>query len=327
MKQVIIIKLSNHLGGGNIVLDHLDPIAINYTLIKKKKFYNIFLILLRLILIKIKYSSKKYTLVASDPILTILLYFIGVKFIRFVQADDLVIFKKRIPILFFYLYKKFYKSSFKQKYFVNSVFVKKINDQRYRCQKNYLGIVYPGTNFKNIKGTKKEFFLIYVLRKAPWKGKDLFFNLLNNYDFSKNKILIIDVDNIFKENYGSNFKILKRINQKMMEQYFNKSQFYLSTSQNEGFGLPGIEAMSCSCIPLLPNIGGHIDYTTSQNCFLYDLNNIYSLVEVIKNAIHIKNDKTKINDLQKNCLLTSSKYNWDNTKNMFAKLDYNNVDR
>ena len=44
--------------------------------------------------------------------------------------------------------------------------------ERYNKQNNYLGIVHPGSNFKLNINIKKEFFLIYILRKAPWKGKD-----------------------------------------------------------------------------------------------------------------------------------------------------------
>ena len=121
MKNIIIIKLYNNLGGGNIVLDRLSEKYSSITLLKnQKKLLNIFIIIYKLLYLKLVYSKSKFIFLSSDPIICILLFFSRIKFIRFVQADDLIILKDRIPNFFFYFYKYIYKISFSQKYFVNS---------------------------------------------------------------------------------------------------------------------------------------------------------------------------------------------------------------
>ena len=88
--------------------------------------------------------------------------------------------------------------------------------ERYNKQNNYLGIVHPGSNFKLNINIKKEFFLIYILRKAPWKGKDFFFKIINKNILLDKNVLIIDVDNLIHENFSSNFTIIKKSNLKKL---------------------------------------------------------------------------------------------------------------
>ena len=95
MKNIIIIKLYNNLGGGNIVLDRLSEKYSSITLLKnQKKLLNIFIIIYKLLYLKLVYSKSKFIFLSSDPIICILLFFSRIKFIRFVQADDLIILKR-----------------------------------------------------------------------------------------------------------------------------------------------------------------------------------------------------------------------------------------
>ena len=325
MKNIIIIKLYNNLGGGNIVLDRLSEKYSSITLLKnQKKLLNIFIIIYKLLYLKLVYSKNKFIFLSSDPIICILLFFSRIKFIRFVQADDLIILKDRIPNFFFYFYKYIYKISFSQKYFVNSFFVKNLMKKRYNKQNNYLGIVHPGSNFKLNINIKKEFFLIYILRKAPWKGKDFFLKIINKNILLDKNVLIIDVDNLIHENFSSNFTIIKKIQPKEIEHYYHKSFFYLSTSENEGFGLPGLEAITCGCMPIMPKHGGHLDYIKSNNSITYNLKDEQSFNNAIIHAETLIKNKSKIEQFQNECIKISNKFNWDNTTRMFDLLLKNN---
>ncbi|SEF80466.1 glycosyltransferase family 4 protein [Lachnospira multipara] len=63
----------------------------------------------------------------------------------------------------------------------------------------------------------------------------------------------------------------------------NKCRVFLSTSVEEGFGLPGIEAMACGCILVSTKNTGVFEYANeSENAVLLDVHDIDGLVTNIK---------------------------------------------
>ena len=91
-----------------------------------------------------------------------------------------------------------------------------------------------------------------------------------------------------------------------------ETKYYISTTENEGFGMPSIEAMASKCIPIVPNIGGTNDFCLDKiNSFKYNLNDINDFKRVLNNIFHL--DQAQINEMQDSCLLTSKKYLWKNT--------------
>ena len=64
---------------------------------------------------------------------------------------------------------------------------------------------------------------------------------------------------------------------------------FISTSSNEGFGLPPLEALSRNCIPI-GEAGGNATFSQNLfNCLTYDTQNKNNLLKAIKNYMEMMN--------------------------------------
>jgi glycosyltransferase involved in cell wall biosynthesis len=322
LKNIELIYLNKNQSGGNKVFDEIaknSNVVQNYILRNDRMNFSIFnfvKILLKLLSIK-KNSRRGNLLIASDPILCIFLGLFKIKYLRYIQADDILLFKDRLSKIYLFIYIFLYKKTLKENIICNSIFINNLIKQKYNISP--LFIINPGTDLDEGKETYKKFDILYILRKAPWKNSSLFFKLLNSLSLEDYKILIINYDSLdFKINENRNISILGPQNKKQLSNLYKQSNFYLSTTINEGFGLPALEAMACGCIPIVPDRGGHTDFAINfTNSYFYEQNSIVNLLHTLSEIYNIDHETLAI--IRDNCINTSKKFSWHIFREEFFK--------
>ena len=115
---------------------------------------------------------------------------------------------------------------------------------------------------------------------------------------------------------------------------FSESDVIVSASYAEGFNIPLLEGMSCGCVPLVPNFGGHLDFCNKKNSYIinkgkfvkpYDM--LYENVEWFetdskalgKKMRWIYNNKLNLVKKVELCELTASKFSWHNSAKQLLK--------
>ena len=77
-------------------------------------------------------------------------------------------------------------------------------------------------------------------------------------------------------------KLVGRVDHDQMQEWYNSSDFIISSSHYEGSGIAVCEAMSCGCIPLLTDIFSFRRMTGPNKCgLLYKVGNVEDLLSVL----------------------------------------------
>lgn len=314
MKKILFVSLKADYGGGNKVIYEISKKfnTENLFIFKKNKTFQF---IKTLIYLK---QKKNYTIISSDPIACLFLSFCRIDFIRFVQAIDLILFKDRLPTLINSLYNYLYIKSLNQKIIFNSEFIKK-ELILIKPKLNFLGKITPGTDFKN-SNIKKKFDLVFILRKAPWKNSFFSLKIISKLINTNIKIVIIDPDNFLSEKFkeSKNITVYNYIDRKKLNILFQKTKFYFSSTQFEGFGMPCLESMRSGCIPIAPKGCGHDEFMIhKKNSILYNYNEI-DIDKFFKNLFKINN--FELNKIRSNGISSSKLFSWKKTFSDFLAI-------
>lgn len=78
------------------------------------------------------------------------------------------------------------------------------------------------------------------------------------------------------------FHIYQKINPKKVSEVLNKSTIFICTSIEEGFGLPGLEAMACGCAVVSTSYKGVLEYAVNgKNSLLSPIRDVRSMYKNI----------------------------------------------
>lgn len=103
-----------------------------------------------------------------------------------------------------------------------------------------------------------------------------------------------------------------RASEKEIINMYNNNAIFICSSIVEGFGLPGLEAMSCGCSLITTNCYGPMDYCDNSNAIICESKNtdaIYSSIKILfdNNEKRIKMAKKGMKDAQKYSIIKSRK--------------------
>ncbi len=301
----------------------------------KKNFFefninNIFTRIYLYLNIFLKLRKKEYKndlVIITDPIISIfsiLLY--PRKIIRNIAADDYNLYNgyklfKYLGIL--HIYKLLLNISFiypKTNYFfiTKYVFIKcpSFFKKKFFLNNNVEANIIPPSveeiyfeKERNRKINKIETICLFP-RKQNFKGLKIFDN--ENFQEELSKLGIKKI--ILVSNEKLSFNILKKIKVEIVKprndldiiDNLDKSDLFISTSKNEGFSLPPIEAMARKVPVIMANGGGNLTYgINGHNCLIYENNEIIEITNKIK--IIIKDQKLR-NKIIENGLQTAHNY-------------------
>lgn len=277
---------------------------INKDVKKKVQFYKVPRILALCLFTKkiLKTIEKNSVILVSDPILSILLSLFSnnkIKIIRNIAADDYNLYNYSKIYRFsglVFLYRLFLHFSFFSQNITNVfnseyTFIRNYKNHRFAFVANDIKrlIIHPMMSNvyldkKKLSQNKKKNIVI-LPRKHTTKGFSLIENLSNTGVFEslniENIYLVYNEDISFKKN--NNFKVIHPNSDDDIINIFDKSYCFISTSSNEGFGLPPLEAISRNCIPIIGEAGGNATFSQNlYNCLTYDTKKKDGLIRCLR---------------------------------------------
>lgn len=104
----------------------------------------------------------------------------------------------------------------------------------------------------------------------------------------------------------------------LVENIYNKSSIFLSTSWSEGWGLPPMEAMACGCAVVSTDSGGVRDFIIdNKTALMCEPKNITQIYECMLKLV--KDDDFRI-ELAKSGNKYIKKFNWDRSFSKFEEI-------
>ena len=200
------------------------------------------------------------------------------------------------------------------------------------ANENKIELIENAINLKKFKISERKPVrnsFAFVGRLSNNKRIDLLidvFSKLKNKDF---KITIVgkDFDNLKDRlekktrEYGLTDKLefTGEVSEKKLIQIFKTTEFFISASEYEGFGISAIEAMASGLIPVLSQIPSFKTFVTSKhNGFIVDFSNIKNATIQLEQILKIS--KTERQKLSKNAIESSKKYSWKTQIKKFEKI-------
>ena len=283
-------------------------------------------------------------ILVSDPILSILLSLFSrgkIKIIRNIAADDYNLYNyskiyKNTGLIYiyrFFLHISFYNKNITNIFNSEYTYVKNFKNHKFSFILNGISkrIIHPMMSNVYLEKKKlsinKKRNIVVLPRKHTTKG----FSLIENL-YKSNILEELGIDNVylvFNENINIKpnkfFKIIHPKSDDEIIEIFDKSYCFISTSSNEGFGLPPLEALSRNCIPIIGEAGGNATFSQNlYNCLTYDTQKNNHLSNTLKKLY--ENDDLAV-FLKKNFNTTltqhTEKYISNKWKSLIIELDSN----
>lgn len=267
--------------------------------------------------------DKESFVVFTDPIFSILSRLLtSNKKYRFIQADDYRIFDDGLVLgkgvllkIFKFLCLASYKDK-KTQYIFNSKYVYKqfLNDSRRKDIP--FKIVHPAVNqlIFNSNNLTKENSICLVARKHPLKGIQTFLNVWKVLDSSIKKkiemVYFVSHDDLSSFDL-TGITVIKPQNDEEIANIYKKCNFFISTSWSEGFGLPPLEAMFCSCACIISKCGGVDEYAINEvNCIMFEPKNETELMSKLERLL---GDAVLQEKLKQNTSNIKNMFTWENS--------------
>lgn len=110
----------------------------------------------------------------------------------------------------------------------------------------------------------------------------------------------------------------KNVTPEEVSQINNKSIVFICTSINEGFGLPGLEAMACGCVVCSSSYKGVLEYAKDGcNSLLSPIKDVDTMVD---NVVKVFEDNSLRNMLINNGLKTATEKSFNDMGNLFINV-------
>lgn len=281
---------------------------------KLKKVTNLFKCILYL-------KKIKGIVISTGPIISPML-FLKKGAYNFIQADDYNIFNDKYLLkneLILQVFKKFTKTAYNYKN-INFLFNSTYSYQKFlqvaRRNDVKFDLVTPAidqTIFKPLNTSKKDIVTVgFVARNHPSKGLQCFIEACKKVGI-KEEINVLLITNEEKLNYQvpSEWVIGKPNNDTELNLLYNECDIFVSASSNEGFGLPGLEAMATGAVLITSDSGGCTEYAKDGfNCLIFNSGNSTELAQAI---LKVKNDELLRTDLMNQGIKSTKRFTWVNS--------------
>lgn len=172
--------------------------------------------------------------------------------------------------------------------------------------------------FSNIIPSKerKLHSIVFQYRNDPKKGCDVALEVIKLLKYKYSDLEIICISNEKKpKTFPKDIKYYHNVKPEMVAKLNNRCTLFLCTSIEEGFGLPGLEAMACGCVVVSTNYLGVREYALdNNNSLLSNVNDVHDLYNNICNVF--EDEKLRIK-LSSNALKTAKEYNYKDAAEKF----------
>ena len=105
---------------------------------------------------------------------------------------------------------------------------------------------------------------------------------------------------------GKNVEFLGKIDRRELVEHFSKTEFFVSASEYEGFGISSVEAMAAGCNVVLNDIPAFREFVNhGKNGFLSDFADYESTAALLLDLM--EKDTSKVS---KEAVKTAAQYDW-----------------
>ncbi|MFN4082887.1 MAG: glycosyltransferase family 4 protein [Bacteroidia bacterium] len=169
---------------------------------------------------------------------------------------------------------------------------------------------------KSIKNRKKDSIIMLYSeesRKGSTYGLKAILKLKEKYPDLKATFF-----SVFQRNNNIPQWINYFQNPNNLPELYNEHAIFLTSSINEGFGMPAAEAMYCGCAVVATNVDGHKDFALhNKTAISVEPKNVDAIVNGI--SLLIENEDLRIK-ISENGNKNIQKYNWDYSTNLLEDL-------
>jgi glycosyltransferase involved in cell wall biosynthesis len=270
----------------------------------------------------LKAMPKQDVIISSMPFMGILNFLkrgIKLKY-HLVQSDDYRLFDDRNLIksrlnLISYKISALLSYQLPLTFWFNSNWTKS-RVELYRKLKRY-HIINPGIDpdiFRPLEYSKKQEFLAGVFlkhgRQVAAQNLRETINLLRE-DIPDLRLRIFSKDKIDSNSFSCKTEIISPATDSELVEKLNECSLLIGASRDEGFYLPGLEAMACGIPVVMTDSGGCADYAENEfNCILIDQDKPQRIAEGVQKIL---SENVLRENIIKNGLKTAADFTWEKT--------------
>ncbi len=135
------------------------------------------------------------------------------------------------------------------------------------------------------------------------------------FDLSKSEVQ----EMVSVKGLDRNVKVFGMISEKELLRFYSESEFFVSASEYEGFGISAVEAMATGVIPVLNSIPPFRAFVSNgKTGFIVDFSNKEEATKTIEKIIDLK--KSKKQEIGRNARNFSQKFSWKEDLKKFEKV-------
>lgn len=180
--------------------------------------------------------------------------------------------------------------------------------------------------FKDKKCERHEHSIVFHFRSASHKGCEYAFRVVDEL-IKQYPDLRVDVISSEKPPVDLPFYCLyhRNINAEKISDINNLSKVFMCTSIDEGFGLPGLEAMACGCAVVSTRYRGVLEYAIDgENALLSEPRDVDAMVN---NIVRLFEDDELRNRIAENGVKTGKERSLEKSAQKFEEVLINSIKR
>jgi glycosyltransferase involved in cell wall biosynthesis len=166
---------------------------------------------------------------------------------------------------------------------------------------------------------RKAHTIIFHYRTMECKGSKYAIELIRKLEklYTDLEVKVIGVSKYPKE-LPDSCKYYRSISPKKVALLNNTSRIFICTSLDEGFGLPGLEAMACGCAVVTTDFAGGREYAIDgYNALISKPKDVTAMIE---NVIRLFKNEDLLNQISSNGIITSKKFEFSKSAESFRRI-------
>lgn len=176
------------------------------------------------------------------------------------------------------------------------------------------------TDVFNNKGVgRREHSIVFHYRSADYKGPKYAIEAIRMLEvkYPDLKVDVISMEDM-PNNLPKSCTFHHKLNAEEIAEINNRTQVFMCTSIEEGFGLPGLEAMACGCAVVSSSYRGVLEYAVDgENALLSPVRDVDAMVN---NIVRLFEDEELRNRIAENGVRTGKDRSLENSARKFEQI-------
>ena len=183
------------------------------------------------------------------------------------------------------------------------------------------------TQVFNNKGAERiKHSIVFHYRSADYKGPEYAIEAIRILEekYPDLKVDVISIEDA-PNNLPKSCKFHHKLSAEQIAEINNRTQVFLCTSVEEGFGLPGLEAMACGCAVVSSSYKGVLEYAVDgENALLSPVRDVDAMVN---NIVRLFEDDELIKRISENGVKTGKERSLEKSAQKFEEVLINSIKR